>query len=691
MSRKKNGKPGYGKILDAWVPPENSGDPKGCIVTSYTFSPELFEEECLKRFLRIGADTQEESLRYLLEREEKLSQNGCAVALIDQHHCQGERNLRWDMIPVRVHGGIMHAKITLLHWQNHIRLIIASANITMEGYRHNREVFGVLDYNLLDSEDNASAEPLSSTLNFLLEILSYASGESPGVKRCNTMVADLKKIIKNFEPVKKQLIQVEAVFSRPKVSSDGEIKGVLGELKELLPAGPPKRADIVSPFFDQSEVASDTNPAFNIWKHMNQRGEAVVTYFVEAEELNDGEKLLVRAPGFIESAKPDGRTSTVKVNLKRILPDELDSARALHLKTIWLENDIYSAYMIGSSNFTSRGLGLSSMPNLEANLVYIFKNDIKTEKSMRASHVEGETIEKTYDFEARKDEEQDGPPEDIALLDAFEQAVYSSDENGKASIEIFLKKKPRAGWTLSNPAESMETLCNEEAWVSQSSPLRFKLAWGTRKPPSGFYVTWSGSPGRAWLPVIIDGQASLPYPNELNDLKLEDLISLLTSARPIAGLLAGLKRKKNGEDRTTVDPHKKVDTSAFLLQRTRRISWALTELRKILEKPVSTIEALDWRLRGPVGAMAIAKAIRREALSGEESAFLLAELALELGRVKPKSEKGYNIDVKKVRAEINALSGEIRALVSLDDLEAIPALKDYVQKAFSEELNGRQL
>jgi hypothetical protein len=34
----------------------------------------------------------------------------------------------------------------LLHWQNLVRLIIASANLTEDGYRRNLEVFGVLDY-----------------------------------------------------------------------------------------------------------------------------------------------------------------------------------------------------------------------------------------------------------------------------------------------------------------------------------------------------------------------------------------------------------------------------------------------------------------------------------------------------------------------------------------------------------------
>jgi hypothetical protein len=51
MSAAKIKKEGYGKLLDAWVPPQNAGDSVGCIATSYTFSPVFYEEECLSRFL----------------------------------------------------------------------------------------------------------------------------------------------------------------------------------------------------------------------------------------------------------------------------------------------------------------------------------------------------------------------------------------------------------------------------------------------------------------------------------------------------------------------------------------------------------------------------------------------------------------------------------------------------------------
>ena len=61
MAKKRHeDKPGYGKLLDAWVAPDDAGDPVGCLATSFTFSPVFFEEECLGRFLQLESDPTED-------------------------------------------------------------------------------------------------------------------------------------------------------------------------------------------------------------------------------------------------------------------------------------------------------------------------------------------------------------------------------------------------------------------------------------------------------------------------------------------------------------------------------------------------------------------------------------------------------------------------------------------------------
>ena len=134
------------RLLDLWTREEAFGDPIGCVTTSFTFDAELFEEQCLARFLSIQSNPNETAKAYLIEREEKLSQ--CfACVLVDGVHAIPDRSLRWHMLPVTLpRGGVLHAKLTLLAWKNCIRVLIGSANLTEPAYRRNQEVMAALDF-----------------------------------------------------------------------------------------------------------------------------------------------------------------------------------------------------------------------------------------------------------------------------------------------------------------------------------------------------------------------------------------------------------------------------------------------------------------------------------------------------------------------------------------------------------------
>jgi hypothetical protein len=172
-------------------------------------------------------------------------------------------------------------------------------------------------------------------------------------------------------------------------------------------------------------------------------------------------------------------------------------------------------------------------------------------------------------------------------------------------------------------------------------------------------------------------------------LPLEVLIDVLTSAKPLHVALARwLKRNRivgSAADTIALDPHKRVDTSAFLLQRTRRVSWALSALRQRLEKPVVSEQVLAWRLRGPVGVLALGQAIGKEARSETERCFLLTELCLELTRVRPQDAAG-SLSKARIRAALKELSREICAGISSDAILGEPALANYAKTVFEEVL-----
>src|SRR5690606_34146685 len=58
------------------------------------------------------------------------------------------------------------------------------------------------------------------------------------------------------------------------------------------------------------------------------------------------------------------------VCVRRVRPEQKGEIRDLHAKMICLESDDSLLTLIGSSNFTRAGLGVSGKANFEANLAY---------------------------------------------------------------------------------------------------------------------------------------------------------------------------------------------------------------------------------------------------------------------------------------------------------------------------------
>ncbi len=685
MAGKKEKREGYGKILDAWTAPEGAGDAIGCVATSFTFSPVFFEEECLSRFLGIESDPIEDGPLYLVEREEKLAQVVCASALIDQHNCKGSRSLRWDMLPAKVPGGLLHAKVTLLHWTELVRVIVASANLTEDGYRRNQEIFGVLDYHL------GCKTPLSclrEIITFLRQAGSYSESggaeASPALRRWNHFLDRVSKASPNWGSENQASGSSEArvwpIFSGP------GFPNVFESLSGIWPgSAPPTAAYVISPFFDPPD--SPNRPAKGIWQALRKRGETVVGFSVTAEQVDDEEGVFVHAPASLLASQPKDRADATT----EFYWIDIEQGRPLHAKAIWLDNRRWAVYMIGSSNFTSAGLGLKASGNLEANLAYGINHEKnpKAYRILEKSFIQGEEIDldQHLKWQPRSDEGEDSADDEVVLPNAFGSAVYDWDPQKQPIIILTFTGIPPEGWRLVTE-DDKKAFFAESDWNQGGKKEKVVILWQDTRPPSGFWVTWKELSRPAWLPVNVASAASLPPPQELKNLPLEVLINILTSARPLhRAIKEYLKRKKrgdggNGPGGVILDPHKRVDTSQFLLQKTRRVSWALNGLRERIERPVISEECMQWRLRGPVGVLALADALCQEARSDEEMAFLISELALELARAKPREALNC-LPTKKVRKEIHNIVIELKNLIPFDQLSKQDKLKEYVDSVFS--------
>jgi len=679
---------GHRRLLDAWVPPANAGEPIGCLTTSFTFDPAFFEEDCLARFLALERDPKEDGPLYLIERDERLASVLCAAAVVDAHHCRGARSLRWDLLPARPMAGIAHAKITVLCWQRHLRLLVASANCTSDGYRRNREGIAVLDYGPDEAGSRSVGEDL---IVFLRDLLTACAGNGPSTVRCVRLLDYVAS--SSSSPLVAWGSDNEATGFRihPVLIAPGRGEDLVRQVEARWPdSAPPRRAEVISPFYALDGV---NRPAAALWSVLAKRGEATVTYIATGHHDQTTDRDVLYAPRSLITTRPDRDGCSVEVRRadeSAADPGEDNSGfRPLHLKSLQLISERWTAWMVGSSNWTSRGTGCGGRPNWEANLLYLV-SDRHPDLRQRISHCQIPSVDcdpDSVEWQPLVDGDDVAATDAPTLPSGFQQAVLTG-VMGAWSIHFTIRSDDLpAGWIVRDPA-SAQVILTAAMLPHALATLPVTIPWTPQTPPSGFVVEWSAATGSAWWPVDVDSAATLPPPDELRNLPLEVLLRVLTSARPPHQVLADWIRRSSRQADVShrelpYDPHAAVDTSGFLLQRLRVVSQALTALRQRLEKPMPTREALAWRLHGPFGPMALAKALAEHARSPAETAFLSTELALELARVRPVADD-HAIPADEVRSAIAALVDRIHAGIDPGYLAALPGLADYARTSLSE-------
>ena len=133
------------KLMDKLGSPPHFGALLGLFATTYEMQPEFFETDFLPAVLNIGA-WDDRSWTSRIEIERKLSLTESATVLMDASRYRNRpRSLRVKILPLSLRNWrAQHSKVLLLVYENAVRLIVGSANLTEPGYRENREVAAVL-------------------------------------------------------------------------------------------------------------------------------------------------------------------------------------------------------------------------------------------------------------------------------------------------------------------------------------------------------------------------------------------------------------------------------------------------------------------------------------------------------------------------------------------------------------------
>jgi hypothetical protein len=668
--RRRGDSAGRGKALDLWQPPSGAGEPGSCVATTFTFHADFFEVECLGRFLQMDTHPQEtDSVAYLIEREEKLA--GARVCVLaDRRHAIGAKSLRWDVLPVVVPHAVQHAKLALLVWANRVRVVVGSGNLTEPGYRKNLEVLGCLE--TARDEDGNHAAVLES-ITFLERVAEHALGDearSGPRQRLRDTLAAARALIQDWPHEEQRRPRVVPVFG-------GVGPSIFDQLRERWPSGsPPRYVHVVSPFFDADPQTAAVVPA--LVDGLAKRGDRSCRFYISAEPQADGRTRLFAPRGLIDIAREHASTFV------HMLPLEQDGEpRPLHAKMLTLANDEWQFLLIGSSNFTRAGLGITAgAANLEANLAYLTRKDEPDFRALESVWPEvGDEVDLdspaiVWDPVIDPDSDGVGPP---PLPPAFREALFDGGTTPRLILSLGERLPPR--WVIGT-TDGKEVL-RSDSWSGQPGDVSFPWAG---HPPVVLRVTWDPEGHTADWPVNVVDLRTLPPPDALRNLTLEELLDVLASTRPLHQAVVDVlgKRGRRKTSDVELDPHKRVNTTTFLLQRTKRVALALERLRERLERPVGSVEALDWRLHGPIGPSALAEAFRKDARSPDEARFFMAELALALKRVRVEEGSRGGVEAGFIRNRLAATITHLAELAAHTQGANGLAMDRYMTEAFSE-------
>ncbi len=633
-------------MLELWRPPENAGEPIGCLATTYTFDPGLFDEPCLGRFLEIESEPDREDLAFLLERENRLGSVYAGV-LVDYTQAGVSHSLRWDVLPVRVWAGKQHAKLNLLAWNRHIRIIVASANLSEQGYRMNREVAATIDL----SPKEADKDLLMQAITFLRDLLALVPGaqdDTPAVQRASAYLSQLERQVEAWKrPRRRTVVRQQLACTLPAAHSASGPRSSLDEAVEACRRSgrSPHEAWVASPFFDVDDDRGRVAAA--LCKSM-ARGRTRKIRFCVPAARDERETAVPRlaAPEAIwrTPLQYQGRVSVA------VLPDfDGDKNRRFwHAKMLALRGDSYTALMTGSSNFTCAGMGASPYRNAEANLLTVvdrvpYGRETSTLEAIW-SEMDPVVDPGAAEWLGSRPETNEEEGAVVSSLPAgFVSGTYRAGDAREIVLRFDPPRLPRQ-WRIHACGRAERELLTEPVWVETGSGPVVTLPWLPLEPPDRLLVAWDGD--EAFLPLNVEDGQQLPPPARLEQMSADDMLWILAAADPSAAFRAWARDQQPSDSFDTdvdsatpvdLNPLRRHDLQVTFLYRIRRRARILMQLRGNLQRPVWGRRALDWRLQGMIGIEALAQRLVRDIATssdtGDEALLTLADFLIVLHEV----------------------------------------------------------
>jgi len=628
------------RLIDYYLPPGEGFVLESLVATTYQVDFGFLEEELLAAALGVRSSVSRmKAFRSELER--KLEKTEVTV-LYDLGGCDRLARLSPRIDPIPVVAGKLHSKISLLMWvredrsggalpDRRMRLIVGSANLTSQGFRHNYECVVPVDY-------GGRVAPPRTLLTTAVELVQQigAGSQSPRLSRQLAAFAAQAALLPAGTAAPDDPVALVAA---------AQVVPAIRDSWAAISDKAPETVTVVSPFWAEGSTAPEA--LFHLFQQLGSP--ATVELVCCGERSADGK---ARLPVFDSSLAADLKNRLdSRLYLRAALPDagpqhsnptvtdigdepeenelatRLGTAnrngteiqRSLHAKMILVDGTAGSVLYAGSSNCTRRGLGLGGPSNFEAGFVY------------RLTPRQRKLVSGLLTFagpatEVRPDNAPSTvqpPSEEEKFVPRFLSEVVASGtvvtirfrEAIPADLVLLmpiLDKTNEAGYWLlyqadahrQPPAEdcsvdlAMCQRCDEDLNPLQANPSGRQIV-----PNVAVEVRWAGH--SATFPVRFDDKTSLPLILVGRKPTERELIDYFLSGKEPED--AGEGGGPPGGDSKGPATDAPIDTRRILAYFIRRFVQAIPGIETEVRRAAYSRVALDAALRGPTSPLELAE------------------------------------------------------------------------------------
>lgn len=628
------------RLIDYYLPPGEGFVLESLVASTYQVDFEFFEEELLAA--AVGVRSPLSRVRaFRSELERKLQKTEVSV-LYDLGGCERLARLspRIDVIPVAARK--LHSKISLLMWirenaasgappDRRIRLIVGSANLTRQGFRHNYECVVPVDF----GGKSTSPRSLLTRAIALVQQIS-ADSQAPQLQRQLAAFAARAGVVPEGETATDDPVAL--------VAAD-EVVPTIRETWSALSNKEPETVTVVSPFWPAGTTAADAlvqlfqqlGPPANVELVSRAERSADGTAWLPVFDSGMAVDLRQRLPSrlFLRAASPDAGLSDASPAADET-GDELEEKelatrlgtqhrntpemqRSLHAKLILLDGTAGSVLYAGSSNCTRRGLGLGGPANHEAGFVYRLTPRQRKqitgllEFAGPACEVRPDALPATV--QPQPDEEPAVPTFLAEVVAARTTITIRFRERIPSDLVLLMPIPTKAGnegyWLLYRaddhgqaPAQTLEVdLAKCPRWDERLAPLPGEPTGQPVVPHVFVEVRWASL--SATFPVRFDDKAHLPLLLVGHRPTEGELIDYFLFGREPSEWGDGDGVPGDGADGPTTDAP--IDTRKILAYFIRRFVQAIPGIETEVERAAYSRASLDAALRGPLSPLALAE------------------------------------------------------------------------------------